>query len=55
MEHDAPLGEGTTPIAEIVDWALANGVDIVVENEPTAERQMIEAKICSEYLKGLNK
>ncbi|MBQ7915949.1 MAG: TIM barrel protein [Firmicutes bacterium] len=53
MEHDAPLGEGTTPIAEIVDWALANDVDIVVENEPTAERQMIEAEICSEYLKKL--
>ena len=53
MEHDAPLGEGTAPIAQVVAWAKKNGVDMVVENEPTAERQMIEAKICIDYLKSL--
>ena len=53
MECDAPLGEGTTPIAEIVAWAKKNGVDMVVENEPTADKQMIEAKICIDYLKSL--
>ena len=53
MEEGTPLGEGTTPIAEVVAWAKKNGVDMVVENEPTAERQMIEAKICIDYLKSL--
>jgi sugar phosphate isomerase/epimerase len=53
MEHDAPLGEGTAPIAEVVAWAKKNAVEMVVENEPTAERQMVEAKICIDYLKSL--
>ena len=53
MENGTPLGEGTTPIAEVVAWAKKNGVEMVVENEPTADRQMIEAKICIDYLKSL--
>jgi hypothetical protein len=53
MEHGTPLGLGTTPIKEVVDWALANGVDMVVENEPDAVVEMSEAKICADYLLSL--
>lgn len=53
MEHGTPLGLGTTPIKEVVDWALANGVDMVVENEPDALVEMSEAKICADYLLSL--
>jgi len=53
MEQGTPLGQGTTPIAEVVAWAKKNGVAMVVENEPTAELQMIEAKACIDYLKSL--
>ena len=53
MEHGTPLGQGTAPIAEVVAWAKKNGVAMVVENEPTAELQMIEAKACIDYLKSL--
>ena len=50
MTAGKPLGQGTAPIFEIVRWATKNGVDMVVENEPTADRQMIEAKQCIDYL-----
>lgn len=50
MAQGKPLGQGTAPIYEVVKWAKANGVDMVVENEPTADRQMIEAKECIDYL-----
>ena len=53
MEHGAPLGQGDTPIAEVVAWAKKNNVTMVVENEPTEELQMIEAKTCIDYLKSL--
>ncbi len=53
MAQGKPLGQGTAPIYEVVKWAKANGVDMVVENEPTAERQMIEAKECIDYLMSL--
>ncbi len=53
MEHGTPLGQGTAPIAEVVAWAKKNNVDMIVENEPTEDRQMIEAKMCIDYLKSL--
>ena len=53
MTAGKPLGQGTAPIFEIVRWAKKNGVDMVVENEPTADRQMIEAKQCIDYLKAI--
>ncbi len=53
MAQGKPLGQGTAPIYEVVKWAKANGVDMVVENEPTASRQMIEAKECIDYLMSL--
>ncbi len=53
MEHGTPLGMGTAPIAEVVAWAKKHDIPMVVENEPTADRQMIEAKICIDYLKSL--
>ena len=53
MEHGAPLGQGTAPIAEVVAWAKKNNVPMVVENEPVEDRQMPEAKMCIDYLKSL--
>lgn len=53
MENGTPLGQGNVPIREIVEWAEAHGVDMVVENEPNAECEMIEAKMCIDYLKSL--
>ncbi len=50
MTQGKPLGQGTAPIYEVVKWAKANGIDMVVENEPAADRQMIEAKECIDYL-----
>jgi sugar phosphate isomerase/epimerase len=54
MEHGAPLGQGDVDIPAIVKWAKARNLLMVVENEPTAERQMIEAKECIEYLKSID-
>ena len=53
MEHGAPLGQGTAPNAEVVAWAKKNNVPMVVENEPVEDRQMVEAKMCIDYLKSL--
>ncbi len=53
MAQGKPLGQGTAPIYEVVKWAKANAVDMVVENEPVAGRQMIEAKECIDYLMSL--
>lgn len=53
MEHGTPLGQGDVPIAAIVKWAEAHGVDMVVENEPSAEVEMDEAKMCIDYLRSL--
>ena len=53
MEQGTPLGKGTAPIAEVVAWAKRNGVPMVVENEPIADVEMVEAKMCIDYLKSL--
>lgn len=53
MTAGKPVGQGTTPIFEVVKWAKKNGVDMVIENEPTAARQMIEAKECIDFLKAI--
>lgn len=51
MEKDTPLGKGDVDIKGIVEWALKNGVDMVVENEPIAAVELTEAKMCIDYLK----
>ncbi len=48
-----PLGQGEVPIREVVEWAEAHGVAMVVENETVPEREMIEAKMCIDYLQSL--
>lgn len=53
MEHGTPLGQGDVDIPAVVKWATAHNVKMVVENEPTPDRQMIEAKECIDYLKSL--
>ena len=54
MEHDTPLGRGEVPVAAIVRWAEANGVEMVVENEPVAAVEMTEAKECIDHLLQLS-
>ncbi len=53
LEEGTPLGQGTAPIAEVVAWAAARDIPMIVENEPPAERQMIEAEQCLAYLRSL--
>lgn len=53
MQEGMPIGKGEVPIAEVIEWATKNGVDMVVENEPTAERELEEAKECIDFLKTL--
>ncbi len=53
MEHGTPLGQGDVPIRAIVEWAEAHGVDMIVENEPTADVEMSEAKISIDFLRSL--
>lgn len=54
MIQGKPLGQGCVPIYQVVQWAKENGVDMVVENEPTVNRQMVEAEECINYLKSLD-
>ncbi len=53
MEHGTPLGQGNVDIPAIVKWAQARNLLMVVENEPTPDRQMTEAKECIDYLKSI--
>ena len=53
LQKDAPLGKGDLPISAIVRWAERHGVDMVVENEPVAAVEMIEAAECIGFLKSL--
>ena len=53
LEHGKPLGKGTAPIAQVVKWAKANNVLMIVENDPLPDVQMDEAKECIDYLKLL--
>jgi sugar phosphate isomerase/epimerase len=51
MQGGSPLGMGEVDIKGIYAWAEKNGIDMVVENEPVAEVEMSEAKICIDFLK----
>lgn len=50
-----PLGIGTAPVADCVAWGKAHGLPLVVESETQTPDGPTEAKICIEYLKGLEK
>ena len=49
------LGEGKAPIAEIRDWAIRNGVQIVVESEGLDPTGPEEVARCLDYLKKIGK
>jgi len=48
-----PLGRGTAPVAAVYAKAIELGVPMVVESETLTPDGLTEAKICFEYLKGL--
>ena len=48
-----PLGNGTAPVAAVYKKAAALGIPMVVESETQKPDGFTEAKICIEYMKGL--
>ncbi len=48
-----PLGKGEAPVSAIVEYASKNGITMVVESETLIPSGLDEAKICIDYLKGL--
>ncbi len=48
-----PLGEGQAPVRAVYEKARAMGIPMVVESETLAPDGLTEARICIEYLKGL--
>jgi len=47
------LGEGRAPVAQVRDWALQNGVQVVVESEGLDPTGPEEVGRCMKYLRGL--
>ena len=48
-----PLGRGTAPVAAVYQQALKMGIPMVVESETLTPDGITEAKVCFDYLKGL--
>lgn len=53
MEKGLSLGLGTAPVAKVVAYAKANGIDMVVESEDQEPDGISEVTRCIEYLKTL--
>lgn len=58
MEKGLPLGMGTAPVKAVYEYAVKNGLTMVVENEPDKDSTlpfdaMGGAKVCIDYLKSL--
>ncbi len=51
--HGTPLGRGEAPVAEVVAWAKAHNLPMVVESETCTPDGLTEAEICIKYLKSL--
>ena len=49
------LGLGNAPVAAVCDWAIKNGVDMVVESEGLEPTGCEEVKRCIDYLRTLEK
>ena len=50
---DTSLGLGEAPIREIREWALANGVMMIVESEGLKPSGLEEVQRCIDYLRTL--
>lgn len=48
-----PLGMGTAPLIEVIDYANKNGIFMVVESETLTPSGLGEAEICINYLKNI--
>ena len=48
-----PLGMGSAPVAEVYDYAVRNGIPMIVESETCEPDGITEAEICINYLKKL--
>lgn len=53
MEKGLSLGLGTAPVSQVVAYAKANGIDMVVESEGQNPDGISEVTRCIEYLKTL--
>ena len=51
--YGIPLGQGDAPVADVVRYAEAKGLGMVVESETLTPSGMAEATACMEYLKSL--
>ncbi len=51
--HGVSLGQGTAPVNKAVEYALAKGLDIVVESEGCDPTGKEEVERCIEFLKSL--
>lgn len=51
--YGIPLGQGDAPVADVVKYAEAKGLQMVVESETLTPNGMAEATACMEYLKSL--
>ena len=51
--YGIPLGQGDAPVADVVKYAEAKGLQMVVESETLTPSGMAEATACMDYLKSL--
>lgn len=51
--YGIPLGQGDAPVADVVKYAEAKGLQMVVESETLTPSGMAEATACMAYLKSL--
>jgi sugar phosphate isomerase/epimerase len=51
--YGTPLGTGDAPVCDVVKYAEAHHLAMVVESETLNPDGMTEAKVCMEYLKSL--
>ncbi len=48
-----PLGQGEAPVKAVVDYAVKNGIVMVVESETLCPSGLAEAEACIAYLKSI--
>ncbi len=48
-----PLGQGEAPVKAVIDYAVKNGLTMVVESETLQPSGLAEAEACMEFLKSV--
>ena len=48
-----PLGQGEAPVRAVVDYAVKNGIQMVVESETLSPSGLAEAEACIAYLRSI--